>query len=96
MYNISPLYTPTADAGLFVNDDDVDKNATAEIFMLVAGVSTITFGLATDLPFLVAPSILYVARAPGCACDLLLRKSSQLFERQDSLHFACLSVGTVQ
>lgn len=48
-----------------MNDEDVDKNATTESFMLVAGVSTITFGLSTDLPFLVAPSVLYVARETG-------------------------------
>lgn len=48
-----------------MNDDDLDKNATAEMFMLVAGVSTIMFGLSTDLPFLVAPSVLYAARETG-------------------------------
>lgn len=63
LYNLSP--TPVADASLFVSDDDSDKNATAEIFMLVAGVSTIAFGLFTNLPFIVAPSVLYAGRQTG-------------------------------
>ena len=48
-----------------MSDDDSDKPATAEIFMLVAGVSTIVFGLSTNLPFIVAPSVLYSSRQTG-------------------------------
>ena len=57
---------PAADAALFVEKEDLDEDSIAEIFMFAAGVSTIVFGLSTDLPFLVAPSVLYVARQSGC------------------------------
>ena len=60
-----PICTAAADASLFVSDDDSDIAATAEIFMLVAGVSTIAFGLSTNLPFIVAPSVLYARRQTG-------------------------------
>lgn len=65
LQSLSPAYLPAADAALFAGDADLDKNAVAEIFMFVAGVSTLVFGLSTDLPFLVAPSVLYVARETG-------------------------------
>lgn len=66
----SPCFTVTipADASLFVGEDeDVDQDATAEIFLLVAGLSTIVFGVAFNVPFIVAPSVLYSAREPGYA-----------------------------
>ena len=64
-YDIVSTTSPAADASLFVGDDDSDKNATAEIYMLVAGVSTIAFGLRSNLPFIVAPSVLYASRQAG-------------------------------
>lgn len=50
---------------LFVGSDDLDSEATAEVFMVVAGISTILFGLLTNLPFIVAPSVLYCRRKIG-------------------------------
>lgn len=58
-----------------MSDDDLDKNAVAEFFMLVAGVSTIVFGLSTDLPFLVAPSVLYAARETGYVLQYAVKKT---------------------
>lgn len=51
---------------MFVGDDeDLDQDATVEIFMLVAGLSSIAFGAIFNLPFIVAPSVLYAAREAG-------------------------------
>lgn len=51
---------------MFVGDDeDVDQEATADVFYLVAGLSTITFGAAFNVPFIVAPSVLYAGRRSG-------------------------------
>lgn len=50
------------DARLFVSEDDVDTDATVELFMIVTGISTITFGVGFNLPFIVAPSVLYAVR----------------------------------
>lgn len=59
------LHSP-ADAALFVGDDDeVDQTATAEAFLLVTGLSSIGFGVAFNLPFIVAPSVLYAGREAG-------------------------------
>lgn len=57
---------PLVDASVFVGDDDVDKGATAEAFLLVAGLSTTLFAVAFNVPFIVAPSVLYASRGPGC------------------------------
>eukprot|EP00752_Nemacystus_decipiens_P012202 g10818.t1 len=53
------------DASQFVGDDDADKDATAEAFLLVAGLSTAAFALAFNVPFIVAPSVVYTTREPG-------------------------------
>lgn len=42
--------------------EDVDTNATVELFMVITGISTIAFGVGFNLPFIVAPSILYAVR----------------------------------
>lgn len=57
-----------ADAGLFVGDDDgIDKDATTEMFMVIGGLSTIAFALSFNVPFIVAPSVLYASRGSGYA-----------------------------
>lgn len=69
-HNQPPL---AADASLFVGDDEgVDEDATAEVFFLVAGLSTISFGLAFNVPFIVAPSVLYSARESGYVCIVVV------------------------
>ncbi|CAM9159900.1 unnamed protein product, partial [Ectocarpus sp. 12 AP-2014] len=52
-------------ATLFVGDDEVDQSATAEAFLLVAGLSSIGFGVVFNVPFIVAPSVLYAGREAG-------------------------------
>ncbi|CAM9779260.1 unnamed protein product, partial [Pylaiella littoralis] len=53
-------------ATLFVGEDEgLDKDATVEGFMIVAGLSSIAFGTFFNLPFIVAPSVLYAAREAG-------------------------------
>ena len=59
---------PLADAGQFVGDDEADKDATAEVFLVVAGLSTAAFALAFNVPFIIAPSAMYTAREPGYVC----------------------------
>ena len=56
---------PTVDASQFVGDDDVDEDATAEAFLLAAGLSTAVFSVTFNVPFIVAPSALYATREPG-------------------------------
>lgn len=43
----------------------MDEGGTFEAFLLVAGLSTLAFGVAFNLPFIVAPSVLYTTRSPG-------------------------------
>ncbi|CAN0295039.1 unnamed protein product [Pylaiella littoralis] len=51
---------------LFVGDDEgLDQDATVEWFMIVAGLSSIASGTIFNLPFVVAPSVLYAAREAG-------------------------------
>lgn len=55
-----------ADADQFVGEDEgVDEDATAEVFLFVAGLSTAVFAVAFNVPFIVAPSVLYTTREPG-------------------------------
>lgn len=55
-----------ADANLFVGDDeDLNLDATVEVYLIVAGLSSIAFGAMFNLPFIVAPSVLYAAREAG-------------------------------
>ena len=55
-----------ADAKLFVGGEEgVDQDATVETFELVAGLSSIAFGAAFNVPFIVAPSVLYAPREDG-------------------------------
>ncbi|CAN0022943.1 unnamed protein product [Ectocarpus sp. 6 AP-2014] len=42
-------------------DESVDQNSTFEVFLLVAGASTMAFGAFFNVPFIVAPSVLYSA-----------------------------------
>lgn len=73
------LNTTFADAKLFRGDDedsseDVDQDATVETFMLVAGVSSIVFGVTFNVPFVVAPSVLYASREVGYVCAAKCRE----------------------
>lgn len=55
-----------ADAKLFVGGEEgVDQDATVETFELVAGLSSIVFGAAFNVPFIIAPSVLYAPREDG-------------------------------
>lgn len=55
-----------ADAKLFVaGEEGVDQDATVETFELVAGLSSIAFGAVFNLPFIIAPSVLYAPRQDG-------------------------------
>ncbi|CAM9440375.1 unnamed protein product [Ectocarpus fasciculatus] len=50
-------------ASLLVGDDEsVDQNPAFEAFLVVAGASTMAFGAIFNVPFIVAPSVLYSAR----------------------------------
>eukprot|EP00752_Nemacystus_decipiens_P005826 g5266.t1 len=53
-------------AKLFVADEEgVDQDATVETFELVAGLSSMAFGAVFNMPFIVAPSVLYAPREDG-------------------------------
>jgi len=58
-----------ADASLFVGDDQgVDQEATAEMFMVMGGLSTMVFAVSFNMPYIVAPSVLYTTRESGYVC----------------------------
>jgi len=47
------------------DDEGVDQDATTEMFMVIGGLSTIAFALTFNVPFIVAPSVLYAPRGSG-------------------------------
>ncbi len=61
---------PCPDVSLFVGDDEggVDQYAMTEMFMVVGGLSTVALAMSFNVPYIVAPSVLYAPREPGCVC----------------------------
>ncbi|CAM9606327.1 unnamed protein product, partial [Choristocarpus tenellus] len=52
-------------------DDDYSVNATGEGFLLAAALSTVMMGVITNLPIIVAPSVLYTRRSSFSVGDIL-------------------------
>lgn len=70
------------------DDESVDQHPTFEAFLLVAGASTMAFGSIFDVPFIVAPSVLYSARETRYGDERPVRSLFRSF-------FDCSEIATI-